>query len=346
MKPLILGPFALLIGVLSSLIISAPAHAASMECRNKYLQVTLSETNPTKYKVFGKLCWKGTLSDRKTVQLLTHGGSYDHQYWDFPYQPATYSYVMGAVNKGYATFAIDRVGTGLSDKPPAEQVTMPAHAFVNHQIVQALRAGTFDGVAFRKVLAVGHSFGGGISILEAGSYSDVDGVVVTGFLHDLNPEAIPGLISDSYPAQLDPKFMNAGLPLGYLTTKPGARSKYFYNTAFADPKVIALDEELKQTITDGELSTLGTMFDRNVSQQIQVPVLLVVGQKDYLMCNEFVGLSCMNKDAVLAREQNAYSMPAKLEAYVQPTAGHSNALHPNAWQGYNAMFDWASRNGF
>jgi hypothetical protein len=37
-----------------------------------------------------------------TVQLLVHGASYDHLYWNFPYGGGYYSYVDAATAAGYA----------------------------------------------------------------------------------------------------------------------------------------------------------------------------------------------------------------------------------------------------
>src|SRR5205085_7879859 len=72
-------------------------------------------------------------------------------------------------SRGYSTFAIDRLGTGLSHKPPADLLTTQSHAYVVGQIVQKLRAGAIGGRTFSTVVGVGHSFGAGILQYLAGT---------------------------------------------------------------------------------------------------------------------------------------------------------------------------------
>ena len=89
------------------------------------------------------------------------------------------------------------------------------------------------------------------------SGADFDALVITAGGHRFNPVNIVLLIETKMvPATSDPKFANSGYDPGYETTKPGARS-VFYSTADADPAVVALDEQLKQTGTRVEAFTGG-----------------------------------------------------------------------------------------
>ena len=74
-----------------------------------------------------------------TVQLLVHGATYSRVYWDFPYQPERYSYQRDMARHGYATFAVDRLGTGQSSKPPSVTLLDSVEAASIHQIVGHLR---------------------------------------------------------------------------------------------------------------------------------------------------------------------------------------------------------------
>jgi pimeloyl-ACP methyl ester carboxylesterase len=322
---------------------SAGAAVNGQQCSEPYTTVTLSDLDPTLYPVYAQLCWRGALAG-KTVQILEAGGTYGHSYWDFPYQPSTYSYVQAATDRGYATLNVDHIGTGLSAKPLAELVNVQTHAYVHHQLVQKLHAGGFENTPFNKIIAVGHSLGSGVSVIEAAQYHDVDGIVVTGLMHEMNPVAIAGFATLMHPAQLDPKFANDNLPLGYTTTVPGQRTGFFFNAAMAGPNAIAADEQLKATSSDGELLTLPTILLPNYSLNLTVPVLVTVGQKDFGMCNELAGLTCASSAAVLARERPLYAPATQLESYVQPQAGHAINLHTNAQQGYQAILDWAKRH--
>jgi pimeloyl-ACP methyl ester carboxylesterase len=330
--------------VLSLSLLASPALASATHnsCTPITVPVQLSPAEPATYTLSGDLCGDGPLTG-KTVQLLVHGLTYDHNYWNFPVQPQKYSYVKRAASAGYAVFNIDRIGVGSSDRPvDANAVTVQSGAYVLHQLVQKLRSGTIGGTAFPKVTLTAHSLGAAMSIYEAATYADVDGLIISGQLHQTNP-LIYALLANFYPAQLDPKFANAGLPAGYFTTVPNTRGAMFYNTAHADNTVITQDETLKQTVTLGELSTLSAASAPSLSQQIHVPVLVSVGQKDTLFCNELLGLSCANETAIMNREASAYSPDTCLETHVLANTGHSTNLHLNAPDWFTAATDWANR---
>src|SRR5579871_5834904 len=135
--------------------IAPTAQADPTQCQQQSVAVTLSASDPTQYNVATWLCWQGSLTG-KTVQLLVHGYTYDHTYWDFPYQYPNYSYVTAAVQAGYATLDFDRLGVGLSDHPTPELLTVVSEAYVLHELVQDLRNGVFQSMYAPKVIIVGH----------------------------------------------------------------------------------------------------------------------------------------------------------------------------------------------
>src|SRR5579859_4046718 len=150
---------------------SARVHAASTtSCTQYSVPVTLSPLDSTVYHVATWLCSQGSASG-KTVQVLVHGSTYDHNYWDFPSLPQTSSYVQQITNAGYVALNLDRIGTGLSDHPPALQVTLQSNAYVIHQLVQDLRNGSLNGLSFSKIILVGHSFGSTTIITEASQFA-------------------------------------------------------------------------------------------------------------------------------------------------------------------------------
>ncbi len=322
--------------------LAAPAQASGTSCQQTTTPVTLSATDPTVYHVAGWLCANGSPAG-KTVQLLVHGLSYDHQYWDWPQSPQTYSYTRSATDAGYATFSIDRLGDGISDHPvDGSSVTAESGAYVLHQIVQDLRAGTIGHTAFTKIITVGHSYGSITSAYEAATYHDVDGTILSGLLHDYTPASFTAAANDFYPATSDPKFASSGLNNTYLTTVPGTRTQLFFNTANASQAVIAEDEALKQTGTTGEVGSFTAAGP--LTPQISVPVLLVMGDSDYLFCDPASGLPCTNKNDILARESSHFSPQAQLEAYVQPNSGHDLNLHKNAHLWFEFATNWANHH--
>jgi pimeloyl-ACP methyl ester carboxylesterase len=297
--------------------------------------------NGTSYNVAGRLCWQGELTG-KTVQVLTAGISYNSAYWDWPLEPGRYSYAQAATVAGYATFAYDRLGSGDSDRPDAFSLDLPAEVNVLHQLVQGLRGGAIGGHAFNKVITVGHSYGSAISGIEANTYNDVDGVILSGITHSftlINPVLTT---ASFWPAQLDPKFAAEGLPLGYLTTLPGTRANLFYHAPNADPAVVAKEEALKDTLTIGQYSSVSNYMQAASTTAVNAPVLVAMGQKDILFCDGVL-LLCTNDAAVVAREARHFNEHACLEGYVLNNSGHDLNLHRNAPDWFTAANSWADR---
>lgn len=332
----VLSALSLVVGV-GTQVASA---ASQPTCRSiTPISVTLSPTGTTTYSVAGQLCATGSLHG-KTMQLLVHGFTYDHRYWDWPNSPQ-YSYARTAAAAGYATLAIDRLGDGTSSHPvDGNTLTAESEGYVLHQIIQKLRAGAIEGTAFNKVVTVGHSLGSVISAQEAATYHDVSGVILSGYLHDVPPAVLASFGNGIYPANQDPAFANSGLNDTYLTTRPESRAPFFFNAAHTDPSVITKDEQIKQTGTTGEAA--GFDAASALTPQINVPVLLAMGQNDALFCDNSVGLSCDNRSAILAREQSHFSPAAHLQAYVLPGSGHDMNLEQGALQWYAAADLWTA----
>jgi hypothetical protein len=323
----------------------ADAHPASRpQCQRHSLAVRLSPNFSTRYQVVGWLCSDGHPRGRP-VQLLISGLTYDHRYWDLPYRPDQYSYVQAAVADHQVVFNIDRIGIGQSDHPPADLVTVPAEAYVIHQIVDALRRGSVDGVRFPEVFGVAHSMGSAILMYEAAHYADVAAVVLTDYLHVSNIAQRDYILASFVPANTDPRFAGRAVPDGYVTTGPGAATRLadFYYAPDADPVVARLDDAFAQTATTGELAGLGISRDPAVSRAIRVPVLVVVGQNDTLDCNPATGLMCRTAADICQRESGYFAPAAHLATFVLTDAGHSINLHYHATRWFAAAAAWIDR---
>lgn len=317
-------------------------------CSAQTVTVTVSATDPTPYHVAGRLCTTlDAQRGRKTVELFVSGISYDHNYFNPSLLPNTYSYVYAATSHGYSTFNIDRLGVGLSDHPPSAKLTLQSHAYVVGQIVQKLHAGTIGGTAFTNVVGVGHSFGAGVLQYLAGTTTDATArpnfLVLTSLLMTPYTPAITQLGGSFYTATSDPAFSSSGLDSGYITTMPNTRGTNFYYAPGATSAMIALDEATKQTATLNERSSLGVARNPAITQAIQVPVLLTVGRRDGLNCNEASGLTCASDAAVKTREAPNFTARACLSAYTVVDAGHSSDLHIQARNAYNFADTWIDK---
>jgi pimeloyl-ACP methyl ester carboxylesterase len=323
-----------------------PVHAAPLQslCQSFYVPVALGSGLPVQYEIYGELC-NPSSGPSRTVQLLVPGATYGHVYWDFPYQPETYSYVHALNAAGYSTFNIDRIGIGKSSHPPIGLLTvaMPTNAYVVHEVVQALRSGSIGTQPFAQVLLVGHSLGSAISWIEASTYHDVDGVIISGLLHLVNATSVASVVATLYAATLDPRFAADSLNLnyiGYLTTEPGTRGRSFYYLPNADPEVIATDEATKETVTPGEVASFPLSLADDSSALIQVPVLVVVGQQDSLLCG-VAAADCSSSASVQQTEAPFYAPQAQLQVAVIPNAGHDLNLHKNASLWFSIATQWA-----
>jgi pimeloyl-ACP methyl ester carboxylesterase len=317
---------------------TAAATGGALRCETTSFAVNLSPSDSQIYHVFGVLCARGGLA-HKTIQVALHGSTYSHLYWDFPFQPAIYSYVRWATASGYAVLSIDRIGIGQSDHPPADQVTVESNAYVVHQIVQTLRNGelvlpTFGTVHAERVALVGHSLGSLISVQEAGTYGDVDGVVLTGMSHTVVTAALGEV--QFYPANLDPHFAGRNIPDDYFTTVPGTRS-IFYHAPFYDSRVLATDERTKETTTLAALNT--GLSALSFSTGIHVPVLVVVGNFDGAFC---AAPNCAASGS-LKGEPAFYPADACAEAVAIPGSGHVLNLHYTAPLTYATVLGWLDR---
>lgn len=319
-----------------SLVGAAPSGATQGRggrsgCEDLRLPVRLSPAADTTREVAATLCGRGRTRGR-TIQVLVPGIPFDRSYWDVPQQSRRYSYVQDAIRAGYLTLSYDRPGTGASDYPPAEEVTVESNAFVLHQLVQQVRTGALAHLEVDAVVSVGFSFGSAVAINEAATYHDVDGVVLTGFLHSFGP-AIGQFGSIVYPAAEDPAFADRGLPPGYLTTRPGALSG-FLDPDNADPRIVAGAEQRKTTFAPAEGDGFAaTIADRELSRRIDVPVLAVVGEGDALLCADPI---C----SAASGEYDAYSPAARLQVTVVPDAAHALNYQRSAPRVYDTILAW------
>src|SRR5262249_31272434 len=157
-------------------------------------------------------------------QVLVHSTFYNLQSWDPPQPPN--SYVRAANSAGYATFNLDRFGTGQSSKPAANLVTIDVVEDTIHQIIQGLRSGGIGGHPYSKVVWVGASFGSGYGWVNGSKHpGDADAYVLTGILHITKPSFVATAISITTSACDDPILQHLNLDCNYITNKLGTKDQ-------------------------------------------------------------------------------------------------------------------------
>lgn len=261
-----------------------------------------------------------------TVQILVAGNTYNRAYWQADVEPVTYSYVRQANLAGYATLAIDRLGTGSSLHPPSRDMTFGNDVRTVHEVAGAVRAsGHFD-----RVVGVGHSLGSIVVNQVAGDYpGDLDGVVLTGFSHSINVVNAGARVASRYALTAgDARFAGLGLDPLYVTTQPGGRNG-FYATAAVAPDILAWDDRTRDVANLVEMAGFSGFQIPNASRAIDVPVFLVNGGDDAVACGLGSG-DCGTAGRLRDAERPWFGRDADVAAWVVPGLGHSVTLHRNA----------------
>lgn len=288
-------------------------------------------------KVSGTYC-RGADPAPDAVVVTVPGATYNRAYWDFPYEPETYSFSRAMARTGIATFAIDRLGTGASSPMLSVEVTSSIQADAIHQVIQHVRHEGLAGHAFAKVILAGHSLGSMDSSIEAGTYHDVDGLLITGMTHSYNlMSLVTGFTQVLGPAPL------AGMPgrdPGYLTTYPGHRD-FFYQPGAYDPAVVEADEQTKDVVSVGEVDGIVTSVETPIwSARVTVPVFVVVGQRDIVMCGGPAGVDCGTDASLATAERSDYPNATCFQAASIPGMGHDLNLVGRAVQYQDVVWEW------
>ncbi|OTA98104.1 hypothetical protein M426DRAFT_70424 [Hypoxylon sp. CI-4A] len=296
------------------------------------------------YNIFVKLCVPNDpeiLSQVKTVQLLTHGATLDHTYWDI--SPG-YSYVDVASAAGYATLSYDQLGVGNSDHPdPIQVVQATAQVAVTHALVELLRNTELGGYRFDKVVGVGHSAGSTLTQGITTQYpQDFDAVILSGTSASAASVPLTMAAFNLINANTDPAPQFQHIPAGFLTQQSATGIQFaFYRFPNFDEDVFRQQVAHKQTNTLGVLLTLGGIVAP--STEFTGPVGIVNGENDLVFC----GGNCL-----YPTDQNAAALsifyPAASkgsQTYIAMGAGHAIAVHKSGPDSFKHMIQFLLDNG-
>src|SRR5436189_4067306 len=135
---IIMVVFALILGATAPRSVSAQNLGSSIKVQRLVFPVSLS-TGPA--NVVAYLYYHGSYENRP-LQVLVHGATYNHAYWDFPaVNGEGYSYARYMAARKYAVLALDLPGAGESDKPSGPDLGLADTGSAVRQVVDALRSG-------------------------------------------------------------------------------------------------------------------------------------------------------------------------------------------------------------
>ncbi len=224
----------------------------------------------------------------RAVALYLHGLGLGEWLWNFTPNRA-YNYVLNQATQGHVSVSVDRIGYGASGHPPGLASCIGSQADVAHQIVQALRAGSYavtgtKAIAFKKVALVGHSAAGAIATIEAYSFGDVNALGIVGFAANNQQFASDQFGYERTACEMGGEPAGPGLPGGYALfgrTPAEFRAAMFRS---ATEKVIAGAVPLHYRDPCGDnFSLITTLSKQSLGiKKIKVPVLVVCGSRDVL----------------------------------------------------------------
>ncbi|ORW21974.1 hypothetical protein AWC19_13565 [Mycobacterium palustre] len=173
-----------------------------------------------------------------------------------------------------------------------------------------------------------------ISLLEAATYDDVDGVVATGLLH--TEDARAEFIRYFHPAVHDRRFTHDPPPEGYITSSPGGRLACFYWRETVEDAILRFDEATKETVTMSELETIDLARSPSVSGAVSTRVLTVIGERDITAAPEPITAGGL----LATSERRYYNSARTYDIAVVPATGHNLCLHITAPMHHAFIIDW------
>ena len=324
-------------------IASAQDYGESIKVERLVFDVTVAGEP---LKMVGYLYYHGSYQNRP-LQVLLHGATYNHQYWDFAsVNGRTYSYARYMAVRKYAVLALDLPGagesvvsrnaqTGAPTGPNGQSLTLGESAAAINQVLTAMKSPTNPtGHAFSPVVLVGHSAGSiGATVVQGAFGHPADALVVTASRHltgqVLTIPAVQGLVQQLI------ALVQVLAPFEYFQLSGTIREALFYRAGAADPAVIAVDNLTMDWWSNGQLlSTFFAFLDPRVDQPWLVTgkVLIQVSQHD----NLFPGVFMEDEAALWTGTTPAIQV---LEGI-----GHDFNLHFDREKSWRGIDEWLTAN--
>lgn len=300
------------------------------------------------YTVRGHVTGPADALDADTVDagsLYIHGHSFGEFLWRYDGVEG-YDWVEEMAELGHVSVTYDRLGYETSDKPDGDASCYTTEADIAAQIVDHLRAGTYeveDGAAptFDRVALVGHSQGAIDGEYAAHTYGNVDAYVHMSFASVLSDSITRKYAENLLDCRLAPQTANQeeGAPSGYAfrgRTDDDFRSTNFTNV---DPRVEA-DLTARRNVDPCGFPATAVQTaaaSNNLSRgRITVPVLVVFGEDDP---NFVMPIGAIQQSAT-------YTGSDDVTLETLPASGHTFMLENNAPQARETVSGWLGARGF
>jgi pimeloyl-ACP methyl ester carboxylesterase len=316
------------------------SRAVSFQVRNTNRSMVPCDSDGAAYTIVGHLVGPTARpadgDTARAVVLDLHGLGFGEFFWSFD-AVAGYDWARTLAVRGVASVVIDRIGYGRSGRPPGEQSCIGAQADVAHQVVQALRSGSYaleggDALRFGRVGIAGHSAGGAITQIEAYSFRDVDGVMVLSYA-DLGPSVRTlGALT-----QAALTCLGGGNPPGHAPF--GQSDADFQALMFhdADLQVVAAVTAMRNPEPCGDDASLVTAIATDVREvrSITVPALLLIGDHDAVF-----------PPPALESQRRLFAGSHDVTTITIPDTGHAVTVERSAGVTRDAVVSWLCGHSF
>lgn len=300
------------------------------------------------YNITATLCEPEEYNQANAVQLLAHGATYNKLYWSGLGLPADqakqYDWTRFATDKGYATLAIDRLGSGNSTRAdPLLEVQSNLEAEIIHQIAQKLRNGQVGHKKFSRVAYVGHSMGSLIGMRATQLHpEDFDAVILTGwsanFLENF-PKIVAGVLLPAAVA-IPSRFANLNPLYLALSFQKAVRYAFYGPNGTYDPAVEQYNWDHRDAVGTGELVSI---LAGSTKTTYAGPVHIIDGDLDAAFCSP--GPKCVRGPNTAPGNTVSLFPNAKNFTYsLIPNTGHCLNLHYSADKTFTSAHDFLHDN--
>ncbi len=258
-------------------------------------------------------------SDLPRVNVLVHDLATGSWFWHLRRHPA-YDYAGRLAAHGETSLVLDRLGYGASRLADGDATCLGAQADMLHQVVQHLRSGHYRFAGSRSatpaaehVVVHGHSVGAAIAELEAGTFDDVDGLVLMSWADQgASQRAVDEAGRQSGVCLAGQDRVRAG-------TGPRDYRRLLFATAPAGVQRSALAH--RGTEPCGDPLSLGPVLAASTltTRQVEAPVLLLFGGRDAL-----------TRDGAARQQRGRFSSAASVTSHVVRGAGSALPLERSA----------------
>lgn len=280
---------------------------------------------------------KAALKSGNAAMLYLHAVTWGAYYWQFKGVPG-YDYAHQMAERGHVSIAIDRLGYGASGHPAGNDTCFGSEADVAHQMVDDLKAGSYQleaakPTAFKKVFVGGASVGGMTTHILAYSFHNIDGVFNMGWGDSVATPYTVGEVGDAYGRCLQGG--DAGAPANYAAFFKNTGDKFYFNNA---------EQQVRNAVPElnadpcGQLESIppGIAADYQHLGEIDVPVLVMFGDADAVFGPH---------PFVIDHMASRYTGSPSVTKSVIPGASHYPLVEATHMQVVEDVDAWLTRNG-